>query len=518
MKRICRSILFVSILLCFINPLYSNWKSFDVTFKMDPTFKKGPRMEWKRKKLEYYKEGKGVIMLPADLKENETIRGVMKKTKGELEQFALKNRFALYSGDADKPYGGPQKTFLEAAAKVTNHLEIAHAGAVLWGTSNGGRFAANFAHFWPERTLAVILDHSFCNGPIKSVDKYSYGNLPISPGVPYFFNASKKDLYQNFDRRTRQYNWCVEAFNTYSQPCTAVVSYESVGHSNPGIRSLQVVWLEEVLAMRVPAFIDPKGKPYKLKRVDPKKEGGHVSAVIETFEGRSIQTKVIAAPIGKIKKPSYWVPGPRSAKLMLDWVRKNDGTVLSDQSTAINKPLNIMNSDRKLKSITSYLSKSKLRSAMKAIDDLNSKIEAGKESDVYLAPLKSYKALINEWLSDHLKELETLKGFGDLVYFSNLLKSNEKSFKGLQEYDKFNEQYKVFLKEGTSKDNIIVGKKFYSIIKKMGGKRSKSTIKSLEKFSNEYSETPYGKFATLIMIDLSKDSNAPIDLSFIRRS
>ena len=510
--------LFISLCILLYTSLVAcaNWKSFEVEFKMDPSFKEGPSMTWKRRSAAPFDVGKGTIMIPSDMKEHETIRGVMRKTGGQLEAFALKNRVALYTGDADKPYGGPQQTFLDAAAKVSNHPELAHAGAIVWGTSNGGRFAAHFAHFWPEKTLAVILDHSFCNGPVKRVSDYSYGNLPVSPGVPYFFNASQKDLFQGFDRRKRQFNWCTEAFKVYSQACTAVVSHEAVGHNKPGDRSLQIVWLEEVLSMRVPAYIDHEGSPYQLKEVDPKKMGGHVIAALETFEERTIQTKVSAGPIGISQTPSYWVPGPESASLLLKWITKNNGVIVENKTSQIKRPVNFETKDSKLKTICSYLNKLSLKTALSKIDSFIDKCESDKADKKYLVPLTNFKTIVTEWVNDHLAHLEEIKSSGDLYYFSSLIDSEKKIFRGISAYDTAISNHKQLLREKDSKENLKAGKKFYGLVDKLKRSRSKLSLSSLKKFSESSGENIYTKMSINLMDVLSKNKDATIDIESIR--
>ena len=124
-----------------------------------------------------------------------------------------------------------------------------------------------------------------------------------------------------------------------------------------------------MLALRIPVFIDPNGTPYKLKPVDANRVGGHVKATLGAFEGRSVHTDVAVGPAGFAgKKATWWIPGPRSAAEMLEWVRKNDGTVALDGSSHIKTPYLFESSDKKLATICSQLTDSKFGAAYEAIE------------------------------------------------------------------------------------------------------------------------------------------------------
>lgn len=300
-----------------------SWKRYQVTFKYDPAFKGGPneggpKMNWgkwtKYLNIKEFETAAAWIDLPP-LEKGEVIRGVMQgdiRDIGALKDFAARNKIAIYESHmVHNPYGGPHKTFLQEAAKVTGHPELAHAGAIIQGVSNKGRFAAHFAHFWPERTLAVILDQSWTSGnPLKKAGEYNAGNLPMGKGVPYFFNSSKDDVQGGSNRRLLHYNWCTKAFKQ-KQPCTSIISHESVKHGRPGDRTLQAAWLEDVLNLRLPAIIPTDGNPYELIPVDPSTQGGHMSVKIVTEGKVSHYTNVKVGPAGKVKNVSWWIPGAK---------------------------------------------------------------------------------------------------------------------------------------------------------------------------------------------------------------
>jgi len=310
------------------------WKSFKVTYSYDPEYKQGPKLldRWSKTKIEYFKSKTITVKIPADMKKGEVIKGVIRENRA-FAAFAHKNRFAMYNKEGDYPYGGPHKTMLKELAEVSGHPEVEHAGAVLYGTSNKGRFAAHFAHFWPERTLAVILDHSWTSGvPLKSVKVFSSGQLPMAKGVPYFFNASQKNAQAGYNRRELHYKWCIKGYKS-GQPCTSIISYEDVGHGDPGDRTLQGVWLEDVIKIRVPEKISTDGKAYKLLPVDPRKSGAYMSVKIKTAGKVSYYTDIKVGP--RVSRTSWWIPGSASAALAVEWLKKNNGKILQDDSAKI---------------------------------------------------------------------------------------------------------------------------------------------------------------------------------------
>jgi hypothetical protein len=80
------------------------WKAFDVTYQMDPDYKDGPSMDWKGRKIQRFDEQTSKIWIPAGMEQGETIRGVMPKGISGLDEFAYRNRIALYDGGANQPW------------------------------------------------------------------------------------------------------------------------------------------------------------------------------------------------------------------------------------------------------------------------------------------------------------------------------------------------------------------------------------------------------------------------------
>jgi len=306
------------------------WKSFTITFQAEHGEK--PDSKGGERKLS--------LRIPADMKQGEALRGFMPQLKG-LDEFAHRNRIATCKGLMG-PYGGPNQAMRDAAAKATGHAELKHAGAILQGLSYAGRVRAHYAAYNPDQTLAVILDHSWAPSSMSiKPGKYSYGNLPASQGVPLFFNASRNDSFQNFDRRALHYQWCTTAFRRYRQACTTVIHHERGGHGNVGSRELLAVWLEEVLALRLPKSIPTDGSPYMLTPIHPHKVGGLVFAnLAKDADGLTIHTNVAIGPVSSVRsraKCNWWIPGGKSAAIYVDWVKRNGGKVVRDMTAKFPK-------------------------------------------------------------------------------------------------------------------------------------------------------------------------------------
>ena len=142
--RVWQFAVFTMCLLMSMSSYAMKWKSFEVTYSYDPQYKSGPKLldRWAKTKIEYFKAKTITVKIPADMKEGEVIRGVM-RNNGRFTAFAHKNRLAMYSKEGDYPYGGPHKTMLKELAKVSGHPEVEHAGAVVYGISNKGQICSS---------------------------------------------------------------------------------------------------------------------------------------------------------------------------------------------------------------------------------------------------------------------------------------------------------------------------------------------------------------------------------------
>jgi len=307
------------------------------------------KLKWKSFRVQYMHAGrvrKNTVRLSDSIDTNTPIRGICSHRlsgRGDftLDAFAHRNHFALFDRfDGRHPEQWPVQAMLDAAAEATGHKELKHARAVVTGLSNVGRRAARWARGNRDRVLAVILDHSWA--PRKPTSGDSLMDLQVVPGIPMFFNSSYSDTYQDHDRRALHYSWCRSAYRESQQPCTSVIHHEGSGnvHNQAGSRDLQAVWLEEVLAQRLPDTIPMDGSPYTLKDADvfkgytvvAKLVYEHPKAKDRRKRGRSWHTAVEILPASEEnnQKGSWWLPGPRSAKMYVDWVKRNGGTVKTD--------------------------------------------------------------------------------------------------------------------------------------------------------------------------------------------
>jgi hypothetical protein len=134
------------------------------------------------------------------------IRGII-QNNGSFMEVAHKHNLAVINAYDEGKDRGPSIELLKAAANACKRPEIEFAGAVGIGCSASGRKAAQWAGLNHERSLAVILDHSFAGG-VADKPNYDYGNLPVVPGVPMCFTNTHDDLYQGHDRRALHYRWC----------------------------------------------------------------------------------------------------------------------------------------------------------------------------------------------------------------------------------------------------------------------------------------------------------------------
>ena len=125
------------------------------------------------------------------------------------------------------------------------------------------------------------------------------------------------------------------------QPCTTSIYYESSGHCKVLSRELQAVWLDEALTLRIPKVV-PVGKKYNLVPVTIK-TGGLVQADLsKKTEKVTYHDNVVIGPANRITKykvMNFWVPGPKTAALYVEWVEKNGGAIKMNKADEIAEPL-----------------------------------------------------------------------------------------------------------------------------------------------------------------------------------
>lgn len=497
-------------------------QKYTVTFEYDPAFKGGPnkggpKMNWggwtKYLNLEEFDTATAWIELPSSLERGDVIRGVMPsniRNMGALREFAERNKIAIYESTyVHNPYGGPHKTFLREAAKVTGHPELEHAGAILQGNSNQGRYAAHFAHYWPERTLAVILDHSWTNGhPLKKAEDYNAGNTPMAEGVPYFFNASKDDAQGGINRRALHYQWCIKGFKE-DHPCTSIISYESVPHRDPGDRSLQAVWLEDVLTLRLPAIIPADGTPYELIPIDPDKVGGHMSVKIVTEGNISHYTNVKVGPIGDVSSPSWWIPGAASAALTVEWLQKNKAVIKQDDSAKIKTQPAYVNLDATNTQLMTLLSSGNLNRTALAFE------RAPQPTDPYQAQVRQVlERTLSGEITTRLAILTHLRDCNDRYELRRQIMTMMPTFEGIAAFDEMFAAEKA--KGELDPETLRIATGFYTIVDRLKARHSPADVNLLGKAYEVYPDTLYGQMSKELYETLRADPQHSYKLMEVR--
>ena len=414
------------------------------------------------------------------------VRGVMQNVRGPLKEFAHKNQVALFSNLDDGR--GFSKELLAAAAKASGHPEVEFAGAIVQGISKGGRAAADWAAANQERAIAVILDHS----------AIWHMNFPKQvKGVPMFFNATYKDMYQNIDRRKSHFQWCTNAFKG-KIACTSIIDHvKNGGHGGRGSTDLTAIWLEEAMPYRVPVNV-PVGKPYKLVDVVPSKVGGFVSAVIAMDDKRSYHDKVKVTL--KQSGANWWIPGPKSAAKYLDWVRRNGGSVEKDESSKIKVSPIFIDLPPDLNRALSFIKGGQWNQAYAALQKV-------KNNESQSA--KILQKMFDSSLQEHLSMIEKLDKAGDLYSVYLLIQKNSRTYKGIPSYDEKLNHYISFFKQKENVAMVKLGRDFHSIIDRINStkKLNAFNLAPLKNFAAKHSGNVYGKAAQTALAKLNEDLN-----------
>jgi len=402
------------------------------------------------------------------------IRGVMQNARGPLTTFAYENNIALI--DQLDEGRGFSKDLLKAAAEAAGRPEIEFAGAIVEGISKGGREAADWAAANRERAIAVILDHS----AIWSMD------FPKRvSGVPMFFNATYADMYQNIDRRKSHFEWCTAAYQA-GQPCTATIDIaEKGGHGGRGTTDLAALWLGEVMNLRVPANV-PVGKAYQLIDVNPSKVGGYVSAKISMDGQRSYHDdiKVTTKPTGA----NWWVPGPKSAALYLEWAKKNGGKVEVDESAQIKNAPVFLDLPAELARAADLIADGKWGQAHTELQ------KSGNQNDHFA---KTLMGKIDSNVAAHIALIKKQEAVGDLCGIYTNFQNHAKTYRGIPAYDEMLTEYGAFFKKPENVEQLTIGREFYKImaIINQAGSANANALEALKKFSTSHEGTPCGRAA-----------------------
>jgi hypothetical protein len=328
------------------------------------------------------------------------------------------------------------------------------------------------------------------------------------PGAAIFANSSKKDTYQGHNRRRLHYAW-----TTSSYPCTQSIYYKPTGHGMRGYSTaLLTVWLDEVIALRVPpaTLIPRDGSPYELIPIDPKVVGGGVACELvaaKPSEGGDIHTNVEVGPLNSFGRPGtghqkFWIPGPQSAKLFLEWVELNHGVVKRDESHAIVNTPSFAPSDMKgfNSRLIYFLRNSAYSTAFSTI------VSAEKAGRLQLTDREIIiKDILKEYLLQQetafVEEMKRCKDAGDYYLLDKLLKDGQKQFRKMPKYEEFALSVRDLMRDTKTRALISAGRSLATLKAYVGlseGRARQLYLKRLESFAERHAGNYYGDEAKRI--------------------
>ena len=136
---------------------------------------------------------------------------------------------------------------LKEAAALCGHPEVAHARAILHGVSAQGGLATEEMQKKPDKVIAVIYLHNV--------------NRTNSNGVPILYVAASREGFwpKAIPHHDRVSAWRKTGESTFA---SFIVHYSQ--HASNGDWSYIVLWIEEVMKLRVPGNIPLDGSPYDM--------------------------------------------------------------------------------------------------------------------------------------------------------------------------------------------------------------------------------------------------------------
>ena len=215
---------------------------------------------------------------------------------------------------------------LAVAAKATGHPELAYSKAIRHGISAKAGEAFGESKKEPEDVFMVLRFHGNTSNPPSSEGS-------VSPKVPVYFTNTYSNTFNGKDRRVNNFRWCEVAFQKYGQPCTQFIEPMSQGHNRidaPGTMDPVVEYLKDIMPLRLPKTIPMDGSPWKMNPIRLE-EGWVAQCTMGNTGGRTHHTNARAYawkdfPGDPRKQGSFWLPGPKTAAIWLDWVKKTGGT------------------------------------------------------------------------------------------------------------------------------------------------------------------------------------------------
>lgn len=181
--------------------------------------------------------------------------------------------------------GGVTEDFLAFCGRLSGHPELAHVPWVVFGKSSMGRHPIYHAWAFPERTIACITYHG--ETPTWPLPEWATAKEPEKETIPYLSINGHHEWMGTWYRHVRPMHLNYRALSHWL-PHPVVL--RNVGHGNyadkhgtdafgkpvaPGVISCLRVWdyialyLDKVLALRVPAEADPRAGAVELRDIPP---------------------------------------------------------------------------------------------------------------------------------------------------------------------------------------------------------------------------------------------------------
>ena len=255
--------------------------------------------------------------------------------------------------------------------------------------------------------------------------------------------------------------------------------------------------------LRVPANV-PAGKAYELIDVNPSKVGGYVSAKLSMDGKRTYhdKVKVTTKPSGA----TWWVPGPKSAALYLEWVEMNGGTIEKDESAQIKNAPVFVDLPAELARAVDLIADQKWGQAYAELQ------KNGNKDDHFAKTLASK---VNSKVEVHIELIKKQYAVGDLCGIYTNFQKYATTYRGIPAYDELLAEYGAFFKEPENAEKLKFGREFYRImdIINEAGSASDAALDALEKFAITHEGTAHGKAAKHTHAKLLDDPNARLTAS-----
>jgi hypothetical protein len=202
------------------------------------------------------------------------------------------------------------------------------------------------------------------------------------------------------------------------------------------------------------------------------------------------------------------MPGPRSAKLFVEWVKLNHGTVIRDDSDKITNIPSFAPSDMKgfNAKLIAYLRRKMYGNALTAIES---------EEKSTRSKLTDREVIIKDILKEYLLAQETqlverlsrCKDAGDYYLLDKLIRDNRTSFRKMPKYEAFVSLVKSLLRNIKTRALISTGRqlaKLTAYVNLSEGRARESYLKKLGSFAEKNAGNYYGREAKRLHESLAR--------------